>query len=136
MKKYIFTLLLAIAGVFTAWAEDVETCVIVEFKSGETLSLALSEKPKAQFEGNDLLLTSEKFEGRYATTDIKRFHFEDQSVGIKVIEAADNVSEGVIYDLDGRKVATYKGTIDSTTLPAGVYVVKTQGGQSFKVTKK
>lgn len=136
MKKYIFTLLLAIAGVFTAWAEDVETCVIVEFKSGETLSLALSEKPKAQFEGNDLLLTSDNFEGRYTTTDIQRFRFEDVNTGIRVIEAAENASEGVIYDLDGRKVATYKGTIDSTTLPAGVYVVKTQGGQSFKVTKK
>lgn len=117
-------------------AESVETCVIVEFKSGETISLALSEKPKAQFEQNDLVLTSEKFEGRYATTDIKRFYFEDLDTAIKAITADDAKTSGTIYDLEGRKVATFEGTIDSTTLPQGVYVIKTDGGKSFKVTKK
>lgn len=136
MKKYIFTLLLAIAGFITAYAQNAETCVIVEFKSGETLALALTDKPKAQFEANDLVLSSETFEGRYTTTDIKRFYFDEVVVGIKVIEAADNLSEGEIYDANGRKVANYKGTIDSTTLPMGVYVVKTKSGKAFKVTKK
>lgn len=100
------------------------------------MSIALSEKPKAQFDQNDLVLTSDNFEGRYATTDIKRFYFEDIAVGIKVIEAADNRSNGDIYDLEGRKVGSYDGTINSTALPQGVYVVKTQSGKSFKVTKK
>lgn len=136
MKKYIFTLLLALVGTCAAWAEDTETCVIVEFKGGETMSIALSEKPKAQFDQNDLVLTSDSFEGRYATTDIKRFYFEDVAVGIKVIEAAENCSNGEIYDIEGRKVGSYNGTINSTTLPQGVYVVKTQSGKSFKVTKK
>lgn len=136
MKKYFFTLLLAVAGTISAMAENVETCVIVEFKSGETISLALSEKPKAQFEQNDLVLTSEKFEGRYATTDIKRFYFEDLDTAIKAITADDAKTSGTIYDLEGRKVATFEGTIDSTTLPQGVYVIKTDGGKSFKVTKK
>lgn len=136
MKKYFFTLLLAVAGTISAMAESVETCVIVEFKSGETISLALSEKPKAQFEQNDLVLTSEKFEGRYATTDIKRFYFEDIDTAIKAIAADGAKTNGTIYDLEGRKVATFEGTIDSTTLPQGVYVIKTDGGKSFKVTKK
>lgn len=82
------------------------------------------------------MLSSETFEGRYTTTDIKRFYFDEVVVGIKVIEAADNLSEGEIYDANGRKVANYKGTIDSTTLPMGVYVVKTKSGKAFKVTKK
>lgn len=136
MKKYFFTLLLAIVGTLSAMAENVETCVIVEFKSGETISLALSEKPKAQFEQTDLVLTSEKFEGRYATTDIKRFYFEDLDTAIKAITADDAKTNGTIYDLEGRKVGTFEGTIDSTTLPQGVYVIKTEGGKSFKVTKK
>lgn len=136
MKKYIFTLLLAIAGVFSAWADGVKTCVVVEFKSGETIALALDEQPKAQFEQNDLILTSQNFEGRYATTDVKRFYFDEKETAIKTVEADDDRNSGVIYDTEGRKVGSYKGTIDAATLPQGVYVVKTQSGKSFKVTKK
>lgn len=109
---------------------------MVEFKSGEKLALALSEKPKAQFEQNELVLTSEKFENRYTVTDISRFYFEEVALGIKTIEADSRKATGVIYDAEGRKVATYNGTIDATTLPAGAYVVKTESGKAFKVIKK
>lgn len=109
---------------------------MVEFKSGELISLALSERPKAQFEQNELVLTSDSFEGRYTTTDVKRFYFEEVAVGIQLIEASDHLSEGEIYDASGRKVGTYKGTIDATSLPQGIYVVKAKSGASFKVTKK
>lgn len=136
MKKYLFTLLLTIVGTFSAWAQSTVTCVIVEFKSGETVSLALSEKPKAQFEQNDLVLTSEKFEGRYTVTDVKRFYFDEVAEGIKTIEASDRKSTGTIYDGEGRKVGSYNGSIDTTTLPTGAYVVKTESGQVFKVIKK
>lgn len=136
MKKFLFTMLLAIAGVFTAWAQSTTTCVIVEFKSGETLSIALTDKPKAQFEQSEIVLTAESFEGRYTAADIKRFYFDEVALGIKAVEAADTKAEGEIYDINGRKVASYKGNIDATTLPMGVYVVKTQSGKSFKVTKK
>lgn len=135
MKKYICTLLLAFAGVATALAEDVKTYIIVEFKTSEKLTIALSDKPKAQFEGSDLLLTAETFEGRYATADIKRFYFEDIASGIKTIDGEKDAN-GIIYDLNGRMVSTFNGTIDSTTLPTGVYVIKTESGKSFKVTKK
>lgn len=135
MKKYLFTLLLALVSTIAAWAEPIETCVIVEFKSGETVAIALSAKPKAQFEASDLVLTSEKFEGRYATADIKRFYFDEVDTAIKAIEA-DTKTTGAIYDLEGRKVGSFAGSIDSTTLPTGVYVIKTDGGKSFKVTKK
>lgn len=119
----------------TAFAEDVKTYVVVEFKSSELLKLALSDKPKAEFKENNLVLTADNFEGSYTTADIKRFYFEDVADGIKAIDA-DKQSAGDIYDLNGRKVASYKGTIDATTLPEGVYVVKTQSGKSFKVVKK
>lgn len=135
MKKYICALLLAFAGVASALAEDVKTYIVVEFKTSETLTIALSDKPKAQFEGTDLLLTAATFEGRYATADIKRFYFEDIASAIKTLDAAEKTN-GNIYDLNGRQVSTFKGNIDSTTLPAGVYVIKTESGKSFKVTKK
>lgn len=109
---------------------------MVEFKSGEKIALALSEKPKAQFEQNELVLTSDSSENRYTVTDINRFYFEEVAVGIKAIEADNRKSTGVIYDAEGRKVATYNGSIDTTTLPIGAYVVKTESGKAFKVIKK
>lgn len=137
MKKYLLTLLLAVIGTISVAAQQLETCVIVEFKNGETLALALAEKPKAQFEGTSLQLVSETFEGTYITADIKRFYFDDIEAAIKTITADENsMSRGTIYDINGRKVASYNGTIDSTTLPQGVYVVKTEAGKGFKVTKK
>ena len=136
MRKYLFTLLLTIVGALSAWAQTTETCVIVEFKTGETLALALSEKPKAQFEQNDLVLTSDNFESRYTVTEINRFYFDEVAVGIKTIEAAKRKSTGIIYDTEGRKVGTYDGTIDTTNLPTGAYVVKTESGKAFKVIKK
>lgn len=136
MKKYIFTLFLALVSTFAAWAQDTETCVVVEFKSGEIVPVALSENPKAQFEGNEVVFTAENFEGRYVVTDVKRFYFDEMKVGIKLVEAADRKSKGVIYDVQGREVGKYEGTVDSTSLPVGTYVVKTEGGNVFKVVKK
>lgn len=136
MKKIILTLILGIVSMASVMAQDIQTCVVVELKSGETLALALSQKPMAQFEQNDLVLTSEKFEGRYATADIKRFYFDDLDTAVKSIEADNTKTSGIIYDINGREVGKFDGAIDSTTLPLGVYVIKTQGGKTFKVTKK
>lgn len=70
------------------------------------------------------------------TTDVKRFYFEAIDTAIKTVTEDLEKNSGEIFDLEGRKVANYQGTIDATTLPHGVYVVKTQSGKSFKVTKK
>lgn len=136
MKKYFLTIFLSLVSVFSVWADGVKTCVVVEFKSGETLALALEDQPKALFEQNNLVLTSANFESRYITTDVKRFYFDEVDTAIKAVEADDNSSNGTIFDIEGRMVGSYKGTIDTTTLPQGVYVVKTQSGKNFKVTMK
>ena len=42
MKKYLFTLIIALCGIFNARAQqDLVDCVVVELNNGETLSLAL-----------------------------------------------------------------------------------------------
>lgn len=136
MKKYIVTLMLAIAGSCAAWAEDMVACVIVELNSAENMALALGEKPKVQFDGDDVVITTANFEGAYKRADIVRFYFDEVPTGIKTMEADANRAHGEVYDMGGRKVASYDGTLDTTTLPAGVYVVKTAGGTTCKVTKK
>lgn len=136
MKKFFLTLVLSVLGM-VAWADDnAQNCVIIEFHNGETMAIALSHQPKVTFENDDLVLTAEDVESRYTRSDVHRFYFELTVDGIKVIAAADQASSGDVYDLNGRKVGHYDGTLDSTTLPYGVYVVKTTTGKSFKVIKK
>lgn len=136
MKKFILSLILSIVSGLGAFAQEFQTNVVVEFKNGEKLAMALSDRPKAQFDNTDLVLTSARFEGRYATADIQRFYFEDEQVGIKPIRPTDELTEGEVFDTHGRKVSAFKGILDMATLPAGVYVIKTKEGKSFKVTKK
>lgn len=134
--KYLLTILLSLVATVSAMAETVKTYVIVEFKSGETLALALEANPKASFADNTLVLTATDFESTYQIADIHRFYFSELPEGVKTLEAADKKSAGVIYDTAGRKVASYAGSINATSLPTGSYIVKTESGHTFKVTKK
>ena len=72
-------------------------------------------------------------------------YFSDEATGIenldKSLSSADNA---VIYDLQGRKVATSQSlnvstsqplNVSTSQLPKGVYIVK-QGDRSFKITVK
>lgn len=136
MKKYFTTLLLALVGTCAAWANDMVYCLVLELNAEEAVTLALSESPKMKFEGTDVILTAKGFEGRYARTDVQRMYFQEVPSGIKTLESlGDRKQAGVIYDINGRKVAEYNGTIETSNLPQGVYVIKTESGKSFKVTR-
>lgn len=136
MKKLFLTLVLSVLGMM-AWADDnAQNCVIVEFQNGETMAIALAHQPKVTFENEDLVLTAEDVESRYARTDIHRFYFEMTIDGIKVVESSEKPSSGDLYDTNGRKVGHYDGTLSTANLPFGVYVVKTTSGKSFKIIRK
>lgn len=110
--------------------------MVVDFKNGESLSIALSEKPQASFEENSLVLRAENFESTYVVTDVKRFRFEEQADGIATLQAAGQLTSATVFTLDGRQVATCQGCISLSALPAGRYVVKTANGKSFKMVKR
>ena len=136
MKKYIFTILTALVTSVAAWADEVKDCVIFEFRNGETMSIALCRTPKAVFDKEELVITAEDFEGRYERKSIQRFFFKQDVDGIHAISSADKLSSGDIYDMNGRKVGHFEGSIEASSLPVGVYVVKTASGESFKMLKK
>ena len=137
MKKYLFTLFIALCGIFNCQAKnDMVECVIVELQNGETLSLALKYTPKVQFESEQVLITAGDFEATYERSLLHRFYFKMDIDGIHAIADAEKKSAGSIYDTHGRKVADYEGSIDTINLQKGVYVVKTKSGESFKMLKK
>ena len=137
MKKYLFTLFIALSGIFNCQAQnDMVERVIVELQNGETLSLALKYTPKVQFESEQVLITAGDFEATYERSLLHRFYFKMDIDGIHAIADAEKKSAGSIYDTHGRKVADYEGSIDTINLQKGVYVVKTKSGESFKMLKK
>ena len=137
MKKYLFTLFIALCGIFNCQAQnDMVECVIVELQNGETLSLALKYTPKVQFESEQVLITAGDFEATYERSLLHRFYFKKDVDGIHAITDAENICAGTIYDTHGRKVADFNGAIDEATLQQGVYIVKTKSGESFKMMKK
>ncbi len=137
MKKYLFSLIIAICGALNCQAQtNLVDCVIIEFNNGESLSLALLHTPKVQFENEDVLITAGDFEATYQRSLLHRFYFKMDVDGIHAIADAEKKSAGTIYDTHGRKVADFEGSIDAINLQQGVYVVKTKSGESFKMLKK
>ena len=137
MKKYLFTLIIALCGIFNARAQqDLVDCVVVELNNGETLSLALRHTPKATFENDLVVVTAGDFQASYEKTLLHRFYFKKEVDGIHAITDAENICTGTIYDTHGRKVADFEGSIDEATLQQGVYIVKTKRGESFKMLKQ
>jgi hypothetical protein len=76
---------------------------------------------------------------------LSKMYFSDEATGIETLGNASSATDGtVIYDLQGRKVATSQSLNVSTSqplnvltsqLPKGVYIVK-QGDRSYKITVK
>ena len=96
MKKYLFTLFIALCGIFNCQAQnDMVECVIVELQNGETLSLALKYTPKVQFESEQVLITAGDFEATYERSLLHRFYFKMDIDGIHAI--ADDKQRRIQY---------------------------------------
>lgn len=160
MKRRMILLLAAalLVPMSSLWAADLVTTLIVLTKDNAQHQFALPDKPKVTFEGNNLLVTSDKTTASFALSDVVRFTYQDidpsgiQEVyskdtgvsfedGVLVISQIKANSTVCVYSLDGRLVrqlaAKRAGTyrLNLSSLPFGVYLVKT-GSLTYKITKR
>lgn len=140
------------------WANDLITTLVVLTKDNAQHQFALPDKPKISFEGNNLLVSSDKTTATFALSDVIRFTYQDiDASGIQEVYSKDagvSFEDGVlvvsqikanstvcVYSLDGRLVhqlaAKRAGTyrLNLSSLPFGVYLVKT-GSLTYKITKR
>ena len=134
------------------------------FSNGQKATFAFTSKPEISVTDDGLTISSSTSSAvSYSFADVQKFYFEDDiSTGIQQVEGVAsaprpvfNYANGVVtvsgisagerldvVALSGSKVNTTKAdakgnaSIDLGSAPAGVYVVSTNSGISFKLMKK
>jgi hypothetical protein len=134
------------------------------FTNGKKASFAFASKPEIAV-GNDGITISSSNSNpvSYTFSDVQRFYFEDDiETGIQQVECSASANQPVfryvdgvvtvsgmsagerlaVVTLDGSQVDATKADAEGNALiglgsaPAGVYVVSTGSGVSFKLLKK
>lgn len=155
LKLLLITLFALSAPIY---ADDLITTLIVTTKDMQTHQFALTDRPQVRFNGDQLVVLSDRTDASYPLANVLRFHYEkvsyvgiydheDQSPDLSYdgnvliisnIKAGDVAS---VYGSDGRLVrqltAQRNGTyrLPLSNLPSGVYLVRT-GNTTFKITKR
>ena len=158
MKQKIYSLLLLLATVFTAHAADKQWCLVVESAGGETIAIALSQKPLIETQSDGYKLTYGESAAEFTWSQLKKLSLEETeptATAVKDVKnAAFQLTPGQIavsgaqagtlaqvYTIGGRQVLSERvadnGTVTLSTagLPAGIYIIKTNKS-SFKIVKK
>lgn len=138
ISKLSATLLALSLLTLHAKADD-KTYLVVESASPQNYELTAVKDITFSDEGISVNLTNGQSKSfAYSSFDELRFSLSTTPTAIKGI-TEDAVPEGgEVFDLQGRKVATFKGngeTFSSLSLPKGIYIVRS-GNKSFKVINR
>lgn len=142
MKK-IFLMLAFVASFVTANAGDYKFLTVQQTNGAEQSFTASGLT--ITFSSGNMVINENGTSTTVSLSGLSKMYFSDEATGIetlgKSLSSADNA---VIYDLQGRKVATSQSlnvstsqplNVSTSQLPKGVYIVK-QGDRSFKITVK
>ena len=132
MKKLIFSMMLGVAAVMTANAQDYNYLTVQ--KSDGTKVSFLSWSTNITFSGGNMIVTEDGFTKTFALNDLSKMYFGNDGVNaIQTVadSARPMAGDGEVFDLQGRRVAAQR----HDKLPKGVYIVKKEG-KSVKITVK
>lgn len=142
MKKF-FLMLAFVASFVTANAGDYKF-LTVQQTNGAEQSFTASGLTITFSQGN-MVLNENGTSTTVSLSGLSKMYFSDEATGIETLGNASSATDGtVIYDLQGRKVATSQSlnvltsqslNVLTSQLPKGVYIVK-QGDRSYKITVK
>lgn len=161
-KAFILTAAMALCS-FGAWAATPGVTFL--FSNGEKASFAFASKPIIEVTADGLIVSSTSAAAVvYQFADVQKFYFEDDVVetGISQVDGAESAqrpmfkyadgvvsvsgllagSNLVVSSVNGSLLKAAKAdcggnaSVDLSGQPAGVYVVSTGSGVSFKLLKK
>lgn len=165
MKKFGKSMLLCALLVWSAcaWADGLLGVSFV-LKSGGKVSFAFSERPSISTASDAVAVSVAGVERvSYPYSDVARVLFEDvETTGIAQPRQGDEACHAVfafdggrlaasglgagervvVYSLSGRQAASLVAGVDGraslqlSSLPQGVYLVRTQGGLSYKILNR
>ncbi len=139
-------------------ADELKDGLIVHLHNGKTVKYILEQTPVVTFVEDKLHIESTAVKDDHKLSDVDKFTFdkvstslEDLTAGDYLISVTDNRvllqgftpgSSVTLTDVQGRTVTratvstTGEATVDMAELVAGVYVVATADGKTFRVLKK
>ena len=133
MKKNLLLVLLMI-GTSASYADDYTYPYLVfETAGGAKTSVAISEGTITIADGQ-LTIGGQIF----ALSDLSKMYFSTTTTGIAEVAVDDNLNDiGCVdvYDLNGRKVLSEGDSESLSSLPKGIYIVKS-GRKTYKVAIK
>ena len=143
MKK-IFLMLAFVASFVTANAGDYKFLTVQQTNGAEQSFTASGLT--ITFSSGNMVINENGTSTTVSLSGLSKMFFSEEATGRETLGNASSATDGtVIYDLQGRKVATLNEPLNVSTsqplnvltsqLPKGVYIVK-QGGRSFKITVK
>ncbi len=160
-KRTIISLFAAAALSSAAVAQEPASTLLVNFHNGEVARYILSDTPVVTFEGDNLVVTSEKAQGTHARADVSHFEFKKEDIPTGIVAPGTNGADFTfvytdnntvtvssaslryvdLYTAAGVKVATAyaadgTATLDLSGVAAGVYVVSPDCHNAVKIVKK
>lgn len=133
MKK-ILLLVLMMIGTSASYADDYTYPYLVfETAGGAKTSVAISEGTISIADGQ-LTIGGHTF----ALSDLSKMYFSTTTTGIAEVAVDDNLNDNGcvdVYDLNGRKVLSEGDSESLSSLPKGIYIVKS-GRKTYKVAIK
>ena len=133
MKKILLLVLLMI-GTCASYADDYTYPYLVfETAGGAKTSVAISEGTITIADGQ-LTIGGHTF----ALSDLSKMYFSTTTTGIAEVAVDDNLNDNGcvdVYDLNGRKVLSEGDSESLSSLPKGIYIVKS-GRKTYKVAIK
>ena len=136
-------------------------CLVIEFKDGQKQEFLLSTRPNISFQGSQFVVAQDKSSVEFAFADVATFSFADNnSSGVKalrqknltfsytdnqnfVIHGADGKTSAEVIGIDGKqqpckvsRPAANALSVSLVSLRPGVYVVRVNKKQIFKIVKK
>ncbi|MBQ8486735.1 MAG: T9SS type A sorting domain-containing protein [Prevotella sp.] len=164
MKQKLYSMLLLLAVTLTAHAADKQWCLVVESAGGETIAIGADLKPViattadgyelrygeqvTAFTWSELKKVTVQETVADVSTPVKEVTIADPSKptfratsGEIVISGAEPGSVAQIFSLNGHQTQSARVgdsgsvSLDTTGLPAGIYIIKTNKS-TFKLVKK
>lgn len=152
----IILLAMAVLGI-NAQAESL--CVTLHFTNGEITTLAIPEQPVMSFDGDDLVVkTNKSFQASYNRDQLDYFDFTmgetaaidrltgdsdylvDLTDGNSVKISGKNLSSASLFNVSGQLLGSAKSvngtlTLDLSNVEAGIYIIEIPGHRSLKIRK-
>ena len=144
MKRSII-LMLGLCTLVGASAQ--EKALRVELTDGKAEYFKLAENPVMTFEGENVRIASTSLTSDYPRVDVVSMTFVDASAGIEAPAQGVTVysydgttfrcpgNDITVYDLQGVRLADTADSVNVSSFPSGIYVIRTNN-KSIKITKK